>query len=124
MLCELINQRLITKLILLLILHIYNILTDLCSTMACGHLCVNAKSGPRCMCAEGFQLAADGKNCTGCNDCLKMFVSELYFLILSNMLIFFFQFTIGVVISSFFVLFICSLSSTGVLVVFLNVRCN
>nr|XP_022326442.1 low-density lipoprotein receptor-related protein 4-like [Crassostrea virginica] len=37
---------------------------DPCSTMACGHLCVNAKSGPRCLCAEGFQLAADGKNCT------------------------------------------------------------
>nr|XP_022326444.1 low-density lipoprotein receptor-related protein 6-like isoform X2 [Crassostrea virginica] len=38
--------------------------TDPCYTMACGHLCVNAKSGPRCLCAEGFQLAADGKNCT------------------------------------------------------------
>ncbi|XP_078326559.1 low-density lipoprotein receptor-related protein 2-like isoform X3 [Crassostrea virginica] len=37
---------------------------DPCSTMVCGHLCVNAKSGLRCLCAEGFQLAADGKNCT------------------------------------------------------------
>nr|XP_022326452.1 low-density lipoprotein receptor-related protein 4-like isoform X2 [Crassostrea virginica] len=37
---------------------------DPCSTMACDHLCVNAKSGPRCLCAEGFQLTADGKTCT------------------------------------------------------------
>ena len=58
---ELINQRLIIKLILLFILHLYDFSTDLCSPMACGHICVNAKSGPRCLCAEGFQLAADGK---------------------------------------------------------------
>nr|XP_022326450.1 low-density lipoprotein receptor-related protein 4-like [Crassostrea virginica] len=38
--------------------------TDPCYTMVCGHLCVNAKSGLRCLCAEGFQLAVDGKNCT------------------------------------------------------------
>ena len=50
-------------------LYLYHILTDPCSTMACGHLCVNAKIGPRCLCAEGFQLVADGKNCTGCNHC-------------------------------------------------------
>ncbi|XP_078326557.1 low-density lipoprotein receptor-related protein 2-like isoform X2 [Crassostrea virginica] len=37
---------------------------DPCSTIACGHMCVNAKLGPRCLCAEGFQLAANGKNCT------------------------------------------------------------
>nr|XP_022305771.1 low-density lipoprotein receptor-related protein 1B-like [Crassostrea virginica] len=31
--------------------------------MTCGQLCINAKSGPRCFCAEGFKLSSDGRNC-------------------------------------------------------------
>lgn len=53
-------------------LHVF---TDPCNTMACGQLCINAKSGPRCLCAEGFKLSSDGRNCTGYNDCQNVYFS-------------------------------------------------
>ena len=71
-------------------MHLYDMLTDPCSPMACGHMCVNAKSGSRCLCAEGFQLAADGKTCTGCTHCQK----NVYFWIVLCHLIFYAYYTL------------------------------
>lgn len=56
-------------------LHVF---TDPCNTMACGQLCINAKSRPRCLCAEGFKLSSDGRNCTGYNDCQNVYFSTTH----------------------------------------------
>ncbi|XP_069121299.1 low-density lipoprotein receptor-related protein 6-like [Argopecten irradians] len=38
--------------------------TDMCSTLGCGHFCVNLQPDGKCMCKEGYKLDKDGKNCT------------------------------------------------------------
>nr|XP_022323823.1 low-density lipoprotein receptor-related protein 4-like isoform X2 [Crassostrea virginica] len=38
--------------------------TDPCSSLSCQHICINTKSGAKCFCSEGYNLAADLKSCT------------------------------------------------------------
>ncbi|XP_065930463.1 low-density lipoprotein receptor-related protein 4 isoform X3 [Magallana gigas] len=37
---------------------------DPCLTLHCDHICINTKSGPTCVCSDGFELNRDGKTCT------------------------------------------------------------
>ena len=41
------------------------VLPDPCSRLTCEHICLNTKSGPECLCFEGYNIAKDGKSCTG-----------------------------------------------------------
>ncbi|XP_078326898.1 low-density lipoprotein receptor-related protein 6-like isoform X2 [Crassostrea virginica] len=38
--------------------------TDPCLSLSCQHICINSKSGAKCFCSEGYNLAADLKTCT------------------------------------------------------------
>ena len=44
--------------------------TDPCSSLSCQHICINTKSGAKCFCSEGYNLAADLKSCTGWELCI------------------------------------------------------
>ena len=35
------------------------------TTHSCAHLCVNTEGSYQCSCPEGYQLAPDGRNCSG-----------------------------------------------------------
>lgn len=39
--------------------------TDPCRTFNCDHICVNARSGPKCLCYEGFILDSNNNSCIG-----------------------------------------------------------
>lgn len=39
--------------------------TDPCLTLNCQHICVNERSGPKCICYEGFILGSNNITCIG-----------------------------------------------------------
>lgn len=39
--------------------------TDTCAALNCQHICVNAGSGPKCLCSEGFELDNTTNACIG-----------------------------------------------------------